>query len=88
MFKEKDILEVILPPLGGKVKRGAYAFVVDKDHFPDLTKMIESAVPDNADRLDFICIEWMKGDPRWKGQEDGFYHKYRFKKVMSLSKDN
>ena len=68
--------------LKGNVEEGALATVVDPNKYPKLYDELKLWTDSLQDLNDFICIEWIKKDPRYKERVDGFYHKCRFEKVQ------
>jgi hypothetical protein len=51
--------------------------------FPELYQKLEEFVGKNNGSIDeFVWVEWLKSDKRWRGQPDGAYANYRFAEVV------
>lgn len=81
-MKVGSVVRVAIPPEDnveskGSVERGAMAVVVDgKEKFPRLYQEFVKRIKNHID--EFVWVEWVKSDNRWKGRIDGAYAKWRF----------
>lgn len=78
-------LELNKPANKWKAQPGARAEVVDKRRFPDLHNQLEEYLRNfgepEKDMEEFIFVVWDRNDPKWNGQPDGAYTKYRFRVI-------
>jgi hypothetical protein len=83
------VLKVMIPPTDdveakGEVEPGALAVVVDgSQQFPDLYKELLRRVKEDAN--EFVWVEWVRTDDRWKGRVDGAYAKWRFNSLRIVN---
>jgi hypothetical protein len=56
---------------------GALAVVVDPATEPELYRSLCAMIPPHLTAR-FVCVRWLRRDPRWRGQGDGFYAVGRF----------
>lgn len=90
-MKVGSVVRVIVPPedcvdVKGSVERGALAVIVDgNEKFPKLYKDFLSRVR-GKNTEEFVWVEWIKNDGRWKGRIDGVYAKWRFSPLRIVNR--